>query len=102
MITPVSPVAYIALSANKIWIEVPLCQHFSFTNPNFDTDLTINSQCKYIGVIDIHTESMQGHTSLFDLFGTGNFSAAQTTTHFYFYSFGTHTKRRSDCHFNGS
>src|SRR5947199_4279451 len=45
---------------------------------------------------------MQGHTTLLDLFGTSDFSSAQSTAHFYLNAFSSHAQRRSDRHLNGS
>src|SRR4051794_30948004 len=43
---------------------------------------------------------MQRNTALPDFFATGNFSATQAAAHFYFNTLSTHTKCRSDRHFN--
>src|SRR5687767_15198704 len=98
----VSSVAYITLTTYEVRVQVSLTKYFTFTDPYFDTDLTVNSQRKYVGVVDIHTQGMQWCTTLFDLFGTGNFSTTQTTGDLYFDTFSTHAQCRSDCHFNGT
>ncbi len=43
-------------------------QYFSFTNPYLNTNLTINSQRKYVRVVNIHTQGMQWSTALFYFF----------------------------------
>src|ERR1043165_8550138 len=98
----VSSVAYIALTANEVRVQVSFTQNFTFTDPYFDTDLTVNSQRKYVSIVDIHTQGMQWCTTLFDLFGTGNFSTTQTSADLYFDTFSTHAQCRSDSHFNGA
>ena len=70
LITTWPPVACFSFSSNEIWIEVPLSENFSFANPDLNTNFSIDSQRKYVGVIDIHAECMQGSTTLFDLFCT--------------------------------
>src|SRR5438552_3901643 len=94
-LSPVSSVAHIALTAYKVGVQVSLAQDLTFTNPNLNTNLTVNSQRKYICVVDIHTQGMQWRTTLFYFFGTGNFSTAQTTADLYFDTFGTHAQCRS-------
>src|SRR5688500_6225393 len=42
----VSPVTYIALTTNEIWIKVSFRKYFTFTDPYFDTDLSVNCQGK--------------------------------------------------------
>src|SRR5689334_4178943 len=69
-------VSHIALSTHKIWIEVALGKHFTLTDPNLDTDLTIYSKRKHVCVIDIHTKCMKRYTALLDLFSTRDLSAA--------------------------
>src|SRR4051812_11823168 len=78
-LSSISSVAYIALTAYEVRVQVSLAKDFTFTDPYFDTDLTVNSQRKHVSVVDIHTQGMQWRTTLFDLFGTGNFRTAQTT-----------------------
>src|SRR5690606_11431905 len=93
---------YITFSSNKVGIQVALGQHFSFTNPNLDTDFAIYGLSEYIGILNIHTEGMQAHTALFKLFATGNFCTGQTSTQFDFDTFCTHTKGRSNRHFGST
>src|SRR5450432_589817 len=94
-------VANIGLATYEIRVQVTLGQYFTLTDPYLDADLSIYRQSEYIGIIDIHTKGMQWRTALFDLLGTGNFRTAQTTGHFYLYSFRAHTKGRSDRHLDG-
>src|SRR5690606_26577966 len=75
-------------------------QYFTFTYPYFDTYLTIYCLSEVRCIIDIHTESVQWSTALFELFRTCNFRTIQTTTYFYFDTLGTHAHCCRDSHFN--
>ena len=77
-ISSFSSVAYFTFATHEIGVQVSLIQYFTFTNPNLDTNFSINRHRKYIGIINIHTESMQRYTALFNFFGTGNLCTAQT------------------------
>src|SRR6202040_625778 len=92
----------ICFTSDKIRIQVAFGQYFTLTDPYFNADLSIYSQRKHAGIIYIHAERMQGRTTGFNFFRTGNFRTTQTTSYFYLDPFGTHTKRRSNGHFNGS
>src|ERR1700733_3757047 len=54
-----SSITHIALTTDEIGIEISLRQHFTFTDPNLDPDLSIYSLCEHIGIVDIHSECMQ-------------------------------------------
>src|SRR5687767_3026908 len=90
--------AFTLSSCNKIWIQISFSKHFPFTNPYFNTNLSINGLSKHTCIINIHTESMKGHTALFELFTTRNFSSVQTSAQLNLNSFGAHTKGRSNRH----
>src|SRR5690554_1137047 len=62
-----------------VWRKITLSVNFTFTDPDFHTDLTISSQCFCQCIVYISTESVQRNTSVFVLLGTGHFSTAQTT-----------------------
>src|SRR6185312_1105692 len=68
IIPSVPPVAHVTLSTNKIRIQISLRQHFSLADPYFHANLSVNGQCEYISVVDIHPERMQRRTTLFDFF----------------------------------
>src|SRR5258708_1147475 len=91
-------VTYIGLASDEIRIQVSLRQYFPFTDPYLDTDLSVNGQREYIGIIDVHTKGMQRGPTLLDLFRTGDFSATQTTGNLDLDPFRTHTQGRSDRH----
>src|SRR5438445_4046478 len=61
-------VAHIGLASDEIRVQVPLRQHFPFTDPHLDTDLSVYGQSEYIGIIDVHTMCMQRCKSLFYVF----------------------------------
>jgi hypothetical protein len=88
-------------TADEIRVQIPLRQYFTLTDPNFDTDLSIHRQRKYIRVIDIHPQRVQRRTALLDLFRTGDLGATQTAAHLDLDPFGTHPERRCYGHFNG-
>src|SRR5690606_993792 len=81
-----------SLSTYEVWIEVSLREHFSLTDPNLDTDLTIYGKGKYIGVIDVHAECVQRNTTLLDLLGTCDFRATETTRYLYLDTFSAHAE----------
>jgi hypothetical protein len=97
-VSPVPSVAHIALTANKVGVEVPLRQHFALTDPDLDPNLTIYRQCIDIRVIDIHPKRMQRRPPLFDLLRTGDLSATQTTGNLDLDPLGAHPQRRGDRH----
>jgi hypothetical protein len=84
-------ITQVTLTSDKIWIQVTLGQHFTFTNPDFDSDLTINSKRKYIRIINIHSQRVQRRATLFDFFSTRDFCSTQSSGNFDLYSFGSHT-----------
>src|SRR6186713_2415355 len=98
----VSPVAYITLTTYEVGVQVTLTKHFTFTDPYFDTDLTVYCQRKHVGVIDVHTQCVQWSTALFDLFSTGDFSTTQTAGNLDLDTFSTHTECRSDRHLDSA
>src|SRR5689334_13991371 len=73
-----SSVSHITLTTHEIGVQISLGQNFTFTDPYLDTDLSIYGKSEYIGIVNIHTECMQRHTSLFDLFCTSDFRTTQT------------------------
>ena len=77
--TTISSVAHITLSTYEVGVQVTFSQHFTFTDPYFDTDFTIYGLGKHVGIINIHTECMQGHTSLFEFLATGDLCTSQAT-----------------------
>ena len=97
--TTISSVAHITLSTYEVGVQVTLSQHFTFTDPYFDTDFTIYGLGKHVCIINIHTECMQGHTSLFEFLATGDLCTSQTAAQFDLDSFRTHTQGRSNRHF---
>ena len=42
-------------TCNYIRIQVSLRKHFTFTNPYLHAYFSINSLCKYISIINVHT-----------------------------------------------
>src|SRR5690606_31120885 len=82
-----------AFTVNYIRVKITLGQYFPLTNPNLNTYFAIHGKGKYVGVINFHTEGVQGNAPLFDFFCTCNFCAAQTPANLYLDTLGTQTKR---------
>jgi hypothetical protein len=100
-VSPIPSVADIALAANEVGVEIAFSQHFTFTDPYLDAYLAINSQRKYIRIVDIHPQRVQRRPALLDLLRTRNLSTAQTTRYLDLDPLGAHPESRSDRHLDG-
>jgi hypothetical protein len=100
-ISAIPSVTDVTLAADKIGVQIPLRQHLTLTDPYLDPDLSIYRQRIDIRVIDIHPKRMQRRPALFDLFRTGDLSAAQTARNLDLDPFRAHPQRRSDRHLDG-
>jgi hypothetical protein len=58
--------------------EFAFGQYFTFKDPHFNADFAVNGKGFNECVINIGAESMQGCTSFFEFFRTGDFSACKT------------------------
>ena len=101
-IPPVPSIAHIALATNEVGVEVALGKHFTLTYPYLDADLTVNSQRKHIGIVNIHPQRMQRSPALLDFFRTGDFSTTQTTGDLDLDPFGAHPESRSNRHLDST
>ena len=59
--------------------EVALAIDKTAADPHLDADATVGGVCLDGSVVDISTQRVQGDTTLFEVLGTGDFGAAQTT-----------------------
>src|SRR5690606_11343845 len=89
-------------TGREVRVQVTLAEHFTFTDPYLDADLSVNGHGKHVGIVDIHTIRMQRRTSLLEFFGTGDLGAGQTAADLDLDTFRTHAHSRRDRHLNGA
>ncbi len=82
--------------------KVAFAKHFSFADPNLDTDFAVNGLRFSERIIDIGAERMQWGTSFFVFFGARHFSAAQATRDAHLDAFGACAHRRLDRHLDSA
>jgi hypothetical protein len=75
------------------WRQFTFLEHFTFEQPHFDSDFSIDRLGFYPCIVNVGTKGVERRASFFVFFGTGNFSAAQTTACTDFDAFGACTHR---------